>query len=327
MLFNNYASYGGGIYNQRTLNLINSSVGIGKIVNDDIVSVSLDKNLTLSEGNYGTKTANFVLRLSKPSTIPVRVAFNTLNGTARNGIDFFGINRVINFAPNQTTAIVRVPIRGDLSFELNETFSARISNPVSAKIGKNQVTATITNDDLKPKISISDAKIGEGSSGARNMIFNVKLSNPSSQYVSAYYKTINVTAGVPLDYNAKSGQITFAPGQTTKPVYVQVRGDKLKEGNEVFYVQLSGLKNANPLDLRGSGIILNDDYQTKALVGSAESFTLGESTKELTRKLGLDDSILLGTSASNERIAIDGITQPALFPVNVHHDFLPNAAI
>lgn len=294
---------------------LNDSVAIGKIVNDDTVSVSLDKNLTISEGNFGTKTANFVLRLSKPSAIPVRVTFNTLNGTATNGSDFFGINRVINFAPNQTTAIVRVPIRGDLSFEPNETFSARISNPVSATIGKNLVTATITNDDLKPKISISDAKIGEGSSGVRNMIFNLKLSNPSSQSVSAFYSTINGSAGSPLDYNAKSGQITFSPGQTTKPVFVQVRGDKFREGNELFYVQLTGLKNVNPLDLRATGTILNDDFQTKALVGSAESFTLGEEAPNRhTSVPRFDDSLIsLGGSTPTQRVILDGITQPDLF--------------
>jgi len=293
---------------------LNDSVGIGKIVNDDTVSVSLDKNLTLSEGNFGTKTANFILRLSKPSAIPVRVAFNTLNGTATNGTDFFGVNQVINFVPNQTTATVKVPIRGDKTFEPNESFSVRITNPVNATIGKNLVTATITNDDLKPKISISDAKIGEGSSGARNMTFNVKLSNPSSQYVTAFYSTINGSAKSPLDYNAKSGQITFSPGQTTKPVYVQVRGDKLREGNEVFYVQLTGLKNVTPLDLRATGTILNDDFQTKALVGSAESFTLGEETPKNTKQITGDDSLIsLGGSTPTQRVILDGITQPDLF--------------
>jgi len=293
---------------------LNDGVGIGKILNDDIVSVSLDKNLTLSEGNFGTKTANFVLRLSKPSAIPVRVAFNTLNGTATNGTDFFGVNQVINFVPNQTTATVKVPIRGDKTFEPNESFSVRITNPVNATIGKNLVTATITNDDLKPKISISDAKIGEGSSGNRNILFNIKLTNPSSQYVSAFYSTINGSAKSPLDYNAKSGQITFSPGQTTKPVYVQVRGDKLREGNEIFYVQLSGLKNVTPLDLRGTGTILNDDFQSKALVGSAESFTLGEETTKSTKQITRDESLIsLGGSTPTQRVILDGITQPDLF--------------
>lgn len=303
---------------------LNDSVGIGKIVNDEVVSVSLDKNITLSEGNYGTKTADFVLRLSKPSAIPVRVTFNTLNGTATNGNDFFGINRVINFAPNQTTAIVRVPIRGDLTFEANETFSARISNPVSATIGKNQVTAAITNDDLKPKMSISDAVIGEGNSGVRNMVFNVRLSNPSSQYVSAFYNTINGGAGAPLDYNAQSGQVTFAPGQVTKPVYIRVRGDKFREGNEVFYLQLSGLKNANPLDLRATGTILNDDYQNKALVGNRESFTLGQTTPDTSIPLVVSDTLSLGASTPTSRVVLESLTQPDIFSADFASGF--NAA-
>lgn len=62
------------------------------------------------------------------------------------------------------------------------------------------------------------------------------------------------------DYVASSGTITFAPGETTRTITVVVKGDKKKEANENFVVDLSDLSSyAVFLDSRGTGTILNDD--------------------------------------------------------------------
>ena len=42
-------------------------------------------------------------------------------------------------------------------------------------------------------------------------------------------------------YVARSGTITFAPGETTKRITVEVRGDSKRESNEVFYFDLFDL--------------------------------------------------------------------------------------
>jgi hypothetical protein len=59
---------------------------------------------------------------------------------------------------------------------------------------------------------------------------------------------------------ASSGTLTFAPGQTTKTITIVVKGDKKKEANENFFVDLSELSSyAVFLDPQGMGTILNDD--------------------------------------------------------------------
>ena len=73
------------------------------------------------------------------------------------------------------------------------------------------------------------------------------------------YATANGTAQAGSDYVAKSGVLTFAAGQLARTVSVAVRGDRVKEGNETFYVNLSGPSGATLLDGQGLGTIGNDD--------------------------------------------------------------------
>ena len=64
----------------------------------------------------------------------------------------------------------------------------------------------------------------------------------------------------PSDCIAKTGTLTFAPGETTKTIPIEVNGDNRKETNETFYLTLFG-NSSNSLFTRNRGIgtILNDD--------------------------------------------------------------------
>jgi hypothetical protein len=62
------------------------------------------------------------------------------------------------------------------------------------------------------------------------------------------------------DYIARTGTLTFAPGETTKTITIEVKGDSKRESNETFYLDLFG-NSSNSLFTknRGLGTILNDD--------------------------------------------------------------------
>ena len=62
------------------------------------------------------------------------------------------------------------------------------------------------------------------------------------------------------DYVAKTGTVTFAPGETTKTITIEVKGDSKREADETFYLDLFGnSSNALFTKNRGIGTILNDD--------------------------------------------------------------------
>ena len=99
----------------------------------------------------------------------------------------------------------------------------------------------------------------EGDSGTQNATFTVTLAPTSGQNVSVDYATADGTATAPADYAATSGTLTFAPGQATKTVTVQVVGDTLDELDETFTVNLSNAVNAAILDPTGLGTIVDND--------------------------------------------------------------------
>ena len=102
----------------------------------------------------------------------------------------------------------------------------------------------------------------EGKKGKTTLFtFTVTLSAAYDQPVTMSFRTVNGTAKTSdNDYVAKTGTLTFAPGETTKTITIEVKGDSKKEANETFYLDLFG-NSSNSLFTknRGIGTILNDD--------------------------------------------------------------------
>ena len=119
-------------------------------------------------------------------------------------------------------------------------------------------TVTVTQSAL-PTLSINNISLFEGNGGTTAFAFTVNLSAASSQTVTVNYATINGTATPPTDYQAASGTLAFAPGETVKTVTITVNGDTTVEPNETFTVNLSGAANAGIATVQGTGTIRNDD--------------------------------------------------------------------
>src|SRR5262245_49231763 len=91
--------------------------------------------------------------------------------------------------------------------------------------------------------------------------FTVTLSVAYDQPVTMSYRTADGTAMTgDNDYVARTGTLTFAPGETTKTITIEVKGDSKKEADETFFLELFG-NSSNSLftKKRGTGTILNDD--------------------------------------------------------------------
>ena len=106
---------------------------------------------------------------------------------------------------------------------------------------------------------IDDVTRLEGNSGATGFGFTVTLASPLGAPVTVDFGTSDGTATAGSDYLAASGTLTFAPGETTKPVVVGVLGDMVFEADETFFVTLSNAVGSAIVDGVGLGTILNDD--------------------------------------------------------------------
>jgi hypothetical protein len=90
-------------------------------------------------------------------------------------------------------------------------------------------------------------------------VFTLTLSAPADGPVTVNYATANGTATAGSDYVAQSGTVTFAAGETSKTISIVVNGDRKREANETFFVNLSDVVGALLQDNQGVGTILNDD--------------------------------------------------------------------
>ena len=148
-----------------------------------------------------------------------------------------------------------VQVTGDVRDELdNETFTVTLSSPFDASIADPLGLGTIVDDDAPPTISINDViAVAEGDAGTVAATFTVSLSAASGHPVSVDYASANESATAPADYSADNGTLTFDPGESSRTVTVQIKGDALDEVNETFVVNLSIPANATIARWPGPG--------------------------------------------------------------------------
>jgi len=91
--------------------------------------------------------APIVLRLSQPASAATRVSVSTRPGSARNGSDFYGAFRVVEFAAGTTTARLEVEILDDSAIEGTETFTVNLFNPTGLRIETAQRSMRIIDND------------------------------------------------------------------------------------------------------------------------------------------------------------------------------------
>ncbi len=236
--------------------------GVGTINNDDATGLSI-ANVSLVEGNAGTSVMTFNVTLSAPNKDPVTVNFATSDATATAGVDYVARSGTLTFASNVVSQPIAITINGDAIYENNETFNVTLSNPTGATIVTATALGTIIDDDTL-SVGIADASGPEGTLGAPNTLsFVVTQLGVSSLPVTVQYSSANGTAIAPVDYSAVSGTLTFAPGENSKTVVVNLVSDSEVENTETFSVTLSNLTPVSPRVLlsraTATGTIQNDD--------------------------------------------------------------------
>jgi probable HAF family extracellular repeat protein len=218
---------------------------------------------SVTEGHAGTQSASLTVTLSPASTQPVTLSYSTANGTASAGSDYPSASGNVTFQPGQTSGTITVLVNGDRNGELNETFTVNVGVASgSAALGDSQGTVTIVDDE--PRVDITSVTKNEGQSGATPFVFTVTLSSASTTTVSLNFATADGSAKSADDYTATSGSLSFSPGQTSKTITVNVKGDRVSEAQEVFYVNLSGAVGAYipqswGVNIHGTGVVKNDD--------------------------------------------------------------------
>jgi hypothetical protein len=130
-----------------------------------------------------------------------------------------------------------------------------------------------------PKISITSTSVPEGNSGNHPVTLTVSLDHASIYTATVHYRTANSSAVAGSDYTATSGTLSFAPGETSKPLSITVNGDTTPENYEKFNVVLSNPSNATLANSaateKGTITLQNDDLPTLTAVAGTINTTEG----------------------------------------------------
>ena len=207
----------------------------------------------------GAGTVDVPVLLGGPSgtagTTTVTVDYSTADGTAVAGSDYTATSGTLTFTPGETVENIPVAISGRTGDLPSRNFTVTLSSPTDATIGIGTGTVVIGASGAIPVAmpSISappDVIVG---SGDGYVDLPVTLSAPGTNTVTAFYQFFNGTAaggGACADgasfFADQSGTLTFAPGETTKVVRVDILncGKSSSQGLETFFLDLSSPTNA-----------------------------------------------------------------------------------
>jgi Ca2+-binding RTX toxin-like protein len=207
-------------------------------------------------------TVSLTVTLSTDYHETVEVAFETIPeppASAGTPDDYGETDGILTFEPGETAKIVSVDIFDDLLDEADETFAVHLTSPVNATIADEHGVVTITDDDPPPSASITDVSVTEGNVGTVQASFEVELSAASGREITLPWATADGTATAGQDYQAASGSLIFAAGQTgPQTITVLVNGDTSDEPDETFFVNLTGSAMVAASD-QGIGTITDDD--------------------------------------------------------------------
>jgi len=321
------------------------SVPPGVTPDDDTPKVIEVSSPTAAEGG----DLDFVVKLSNDSTTPTVVKLKLGDPTGQTNpatpgedtgapkVSFDGGKTFepVTVGPDGTATItvpantpvdqvvVRVPTIKDGTSEPTETFTLQAQTPAQSTPAEG--VGSITDTNGAPTVSLSGpAEVNEA---AGTITYTVTLSNPSSQPVTVTYKTADGTAeastpGKDGDYIGKTGTVTFAPGQTTATITVDINDDDTFEGSETFSVELSDpvgatlgagstVTTAIKDDGTGSvppGVTPDDDRATLAVTGGTvvESAGHGVFTVTLSNPLAAPTVLKLALSDGGAGQAASG---------------------
>jgi len=136
--------------------LLVDTQAVATITDDDPVpGLSVD-DVTVAEGDSGTKNLTFTVRLSAASGRTVTVQYATADDTASAGSDYTSKSGTLSFSAGWLVQTITVPFHGDVAVEFDERFLINLAAPLNAVIDDGQAEGRLLNDDEEGGTSASN---------------------------------------------------------------------------------------------------------------------------------------------------------------------------
>ena len=193
-------------------------------------------------------------------------------GAVFTDVDAVGSAKIEYFDPAGAlldTVVVPASPNGGLSFA-GESFNA------GERVGRVRVTSgtttTLTSDGAADAVVQDDFLYGEPQPGlialqaadvsveedAGKAVLTVTRTGANAGAATVAFATADGSAKAAKDYTARTGTVSFAPGETVKRIEVPVTPDTLREGNETYTVSLSNATGAALAAPRVATVTIHD---------------------------------------------------------------------
>lgn len=242
---------------------IADGLGIGTITDDDASPTVSVVDTRLLEGDSGTKTMLFTVRLSTASGRTVTVPWSTANGSAVAPGDFTAATGTVTFAAGQVSRTAAVTIVGDLFHEPNEYLRLILTTAsvVNATVADGLANGTILDEEGPFFAYVNDVTKVEGT-GQAIVTISLSAAPLAGETATIGYKTTDGSAVAPGDYTARALTNLVFDNATgaSRTVAVVVNQDTLVENDEVLTVDISArTANARVGDAQGTITIIDDE--------------------------------------------------------------------
>lgn len=170
---------------------------------EDVFPTLAVSDAVVQEGDAGTTTAWFQVKLSAPQTEPVLVDYATADSTATIADnDYADTHATLTFPAGATTEWITVPVNGDTQIEPDEYFKLVLSNPVRADV-TNYGVGTIQDDDTRRTVC-QDLFVTNGSVTA-------VATSGNTVYVGGNFTRVGPASGGAVPIDAATGEPLWLP--------------------------------------------------------------------------------------------------------------------
>jgi Calx-beta domain-containing protein/FG-GAP repeat protein/thrombospondin type 3 repeat protein len=258
------------------------------ILNDDpvpssgVVSFEFD-SYDVAE-NQSTMTFNLVRMNGGFGEISVNI--QSQNGTAIVGEDYDFTSQTVTFLDGELEKSLTLTIIDNNQFEANTEFTLVLTNPVGTELGTfaSSVVTIVEDDEIPPSgILQFSGSLYSAAETDSDVTLTVIRSNGSHGSVSAILTTQDSSATAGSDYTELQAPVTFADGETSQSVVIELADDSVYEGDEEFNVNLSNPTGGAALGSRSSATVSIIEDDASPNVGS---FRFSGATYSVTESAG-----------------------------------------
>jgi YD repeat-containing protein len=241
---------------------------------DDDVQLAFSAPVFQIQEDGTAVTAVTVTRTGRMTGI-VGATLQLSDGTATALSDYAPGPIAIEFAANEVSKVVTIPIVNDTLIENSETIALKLTQPTGGATIGTQSTATlnVVDDDVQLAFSAPVFQVREDGTSVTSV--TVTRTGRSTGSVGAMIKLAAGSATAGEDYLAAPIAVQLANGETSKTVVIPVLNDTRIEPNETVLLTLEQATGGATIGTQSSATLTIVDDDTQISFASAQ-FSVNE---------------------------------------------------